>query len=88
MARPLGENQAYALRCLDERNGGTWYPGAGWVWDNTSTTVRMLDGLTRRGLAVREERKHLRTGEPYPFYRITEKGRETVREMSPGHRSP
>jgi DNA-binding PadR family transcriptional regulator len=78
--RPLGENQRYALRCLAEHNAGTWYPGAGWIWDNRSTTVRLLDSLVRRELATKEMRRYERTPGEYPFYRITEAGRAVVKE--------
>lgn len=78
MARILGDNQAYALKCLAEHNEGTWHPGAGWVWTNRSTTVRLLDSLVRRGFATRVEKINRRTREPYPFYEITQEGREEL----------
>jgi DNA-binding PadR family transcriptional regulator len=80
MARRLGENQSYALKALAEHNGGTWYPGSGWVWTNVSTTLRLLDGLVRRGLATRVEKTRMvgTRREPYPFYEITEEGRKEV----------
>lgn len=84
--RPLGENQSYALRCLAEYNGGTWYPGAGWVWSNRSTTVRLLDSLVRRGLATRVEKTDRRTRDPYPFYEITQEGRQEAAERYPALR--
>ena len=79
MSRALGENQRHALRCLAERNGGTWYPGAGWVWSNVSSTVRLLDSLVRRGLATKEMRRYERIPEDYPHYTITDKGKEEAR---------
>lgn len=81
MARPLGENQSYALRCLARHNEGTWYPGSGWVWTNVSTTVRLLDSLVRRGLATKVEKTRPvgTRREPYPFYEITDEGRKEVR---------
>jgi len=78
--RPLGENQAYALKCLSEYNDGTWYPGARWVWDNLSGTVRLLDSLVKRGLATKEIRRYTRIPEDYPFYTITEAGRAALKE--------
>jgi DNA-binding MarR family transcriptional regulator len=78
--RPMGENQEYALKALAEHNGGTWYPGAGWVWTNVSTTVRLLDSLVRRGLVEKTTRTR-RVGtrpESYPFYSITEAGRNEI----------
>lgn len=82
--RLLGENQAYALKCLAEHNEGTWYPGAGWVWNNLSSTVRLLDSLVRRGLATKTEKtRPVGSGtsarrEPYPFYEITQEGRQEL----------
>lgn len=90
--RPLGENQLAALRALAENNGGTWYPGGGWVWGNTSTTLRLLDSLVRRGMATKTEKsravgsgKYTRR-EPYPFYEITQEGRQTAAERYPALR--
>ena len=48
--RPLGKNQRLALRAMLEHGG---WPGTGWIWDNSSSTVRILDSLVRRGLVVR-----------------------------------
>lgn len=79
MARPLGDNQRHALKALAEHNGGVWYPGAGWVWANVSTTVRLLDSLVRRGLATKEIRQHRRTKNDYPYYTITDAGRQVRR---------
>lgn len=49
--RPLGENQKMALDSL--RRHGPW-PG-GWYITNTSTTVRILESLVRRGLVTKHE---------------------------------
>jgi hypothetical protein len=83
--RPLGENQTYALKSLAENNGGTWYPGAGWIWGNVSTTVRLLDSLVRRGLATRVEKtRPVGSGrQAYPFYEITQEGRQEAAEKFP-----
>lgn len=45
----LGKNQQGVLECLVE--SGKW--PAGWIWENDSTTTRLLDTLVKRGLAVR-----------------------------------
>lgn len=47
----LTETQAYIVKLFVER--GDWYPGSGWVWSNRSTTIRMLDGLVRKGVLIR-----------------------------------
>lgn len=50
----LGKNQKYALQALrSPRHGSQWYPGCGWIWDNCSTTIRLLDSLVVRGLATK-----------------------------------
>lgn len=67
--RPLGKNQALALKTLKERNNGVWTPGCGWTWNNYSTTVRLLDSLVRRGLVTKTEGTN-RAGQIYPIYRI------------------
>lgn len=94
MARPLGENQSHALRCLAEHNGGIWYPDAGWYWGNLSTTVRLLDSLVRRGLATKVEKtRTVGSGpravrEPYPFYEMTQEGRTEAARLWPSLRHP
>jgi hypothetical protein len=45
----LGNRQLSVLDCLYTHDG---WPG-GWVWGNTSETVRILDSLVKRGLAVK-----------------------------------
>lgn len=80
MARPLGDNQRHALKALEEHNGGTWYPGAGWVWSNASTTIRLLDSLVKRGLATKTLEKSRRTEYTYPKYTITDAGRQARRQ--------
>jgi hypothetical protein len=65
--RKLGDNQRITLQSLLEHRG--WSPGCGWVWNNYSGTVRLLDSLVRRGLAAK-------TGTEY---RITEAGRQRLK---------
>ncbi len=67
--RPLGDNQALALKTLKERNNGVWTPGCGWTWNNYSTTVRLLDSLVRKSLVTKTEGTN-RTGQKYPIYKI------------------
>lgn len=82
MLRPLGTNQLAVLTALAERD--CWFPGCGWHWQNTSTTVRHMEAFTKRGLATL-------TRVPYPpfissgTYRrwdITPAGREAVAHLS------
>lgn len=65
--RKLGHVQRHVLSAL---NGwGYYYPGCGWRWGNTSTTVRVLESLVRRGLVIRTEETNSRTGRPMSVYR-------------------
>lgn len=51
----LTSRQASMLRALqDKRWGGVWYAGCGMVWNNASSTHRILDGLVKKGLATVE----------------------------------
>jgi hypothetical protein len=71
--RPLGGNQKSILRSLvyDYMPGSSDrpYPGGGWVWDNHSTTVRLLESLVRRGLVMKDNCDQ---------YRLTAEGRDVV----------
>lgn len=67
----LTENQWFVMNALTRHGRFSRYDG-GWVWDNYSTTVRMLDALVKRGLVAVEQRRSDRTGETYPYYRPTE----------------
>lgn len=51
----LGRLQKELYRCLIEH--GSWYEGCGWIWDNFSTTTRILESLVKRGLAYRIDRE-------------------------------
>lgn len=64
----ITENQWFVMDALTRHRRFSRYDG-GWVWDNYSTTVRMLDALVRKGLVTAEERRNDRTGETYTYYR-------------------
>jgi hypothetical protein len=52
----LGTEQRRFLETLVEH--GSWYGGSygcGWIWTNRSGTLRLLEGLFRRGLVTKEE---------------------------------
>jgi hypothetical protein len=70
--RPLGNTQLSVLRALAQHNGGVWYAGCGWLWDNYSGTMRIMEALTKRGLATRTEQ-----GRQVRFT-ITEAGRAAL----------
>lgn len=74
--RAMTEDQKYVLRALAERNGGVWYPGCGWHWANRSTTLRILNGLVKRGYA--EVKSPARNNERIE---ITEAGRQEYKRI-------
>jgi len=49
--RPLGRNQQRVLDAL--RRYQTYHPGCGWILDNHSRTVKILDSLAARGLVTK-----------------------------------
>lgn len=72
MPRPLSENQRFLLWTMAKHHDGCWYPCCGWVWDNHSTTVRMLDSFVKRGLVAKYDDK---PGYPNGVWEITDAGR-------------
>lgn len=74
----LGKNQREVLRALVVHR--TW-PG-GWVWENTSSTTRLLDSLVKRGLVKRtdDERGRLVSYTPTEDGILEAKGRLDWRE--------
>lgn len=73
--RRLGEVQISCLKTLGDR--GDWYAGGGWAWSNYSGTLRIMEGLARRGLVEN-------VGEPARSrrerYVLTEDGRAFLAE--------
>jgi DNA-binding PadR family transcriptional regulator len=67
--RPLGSIQRHVLTSLEREP----WPG-GWIWENASTTARVLDSLVKRGLASHTDGGPYRRGR----YRITEAGKEAL----------
>lgn len=78
--RPLTDKQKSCLRTMRDRDG--WYWGCGWMWDNRSGTIAILDGLVKRGLA---EVEYLgkRTPPYEPRYKLTSAGLELADELYP-----
>lgn len=69
----LGENQKHILKGLaDGRLNGT-----GWVWQNRSTTLRLMKGLVRRGL-VSEQVTELSGDRKSYSWNLTEAGQKWV----------
>ncbi len=81
---PLGKNQRTTLKSLAYH--GSW-PG-GWVWENTSSTVRILDSLVKRGLVDMDPPRPMThqggrklkypVTRAYGTYRINDAGREAI----------
>lgn len=53
MSRELGDRQRSCLRALASHGH---YPGTGWLYDNHSGTIKILESLVRRGLVDKEDR--------------------------------
>lgn len=76
--RPLTDPQISVLRSLRTRNGGRWWAGCGWYYDNYSGTVRILDALVRKGMASMTVSQTVHTAQDpqgRKEYRITDAGR-------------
>lgn len=73
----LGTSQRACLKALSEHNNGAFYPACGWVWDNFSSTARILNSLVKRGLVSYEPVSDLRrVGRG--TWRITDEGKEAL----------
>jgi hypothetical protein len=48
----MGDDQWSILNSLCERS---WSDGAGWIWNNRSSTIKLLDSLVKRGFATCED---------------------------------
>lgn len=64
--RPLGASQEMALDCLEKRGP---FPG-GWMLENTSGTIRVLESLVRRGLVEAYQGIPLHSRHPTTCYRL------------------
>lgn len=65
MSTKLGTTQRDFLSAVNF-HVGIYRPGSGWVWNNTSTSVRLAETLVKRGLLKVD---------PTGAFRITEAGR-------------
>lgn len=50
--RKLGRVQREVLESL--KHHGSWHPRCGWLWNNPSGTLRLMNSLVRAGYAVVE----------------------------------
>ena len=71
----LGKNQMGFLKCTLDR---AYYPGCGWVWGNTSTSLRLAEGLVKRGLM--RKTNHQGTRCCWTAYSPTDAGRMALGE--------
>lgn len=77
--KDIGANQRGVLDSL--RDHGE-YPGR-WVWGNHSTTIKILDSLTRRGLVVVGTGTN-GFGRPYTKYTLSPKVLDAITQPWPG----
>ncbi len=71
----LGDNQKHILNGLASGR----LNGTGWVWQNRSTTLRLMRGLVARGLVTETEHKPSKgTGSTTYSWNLTEAGRKWV----------
>lgn len=65
----LGKNQESVLRALIKHKG--WMPGCGWVWSTRSETLRIMQSLVKKGLAIETTYKGTTAfypvGKPNPY---------------------
>ena len=71
----IGTTQQSCLESLYQRKG--WYPMCGWIWNNRSVTIRIMETLVKRGLVDKSG-----TAET-PVYTLNDKGREHLKVTSP-----
>jgi hypothetical protein len=71
-SKKLGSDQMAVLGELNAYNNGKWSPGCGWYWGTISLTVKVLEGLTRRGLVKKISDAWEHPGE----FEITQAGRD------------
>lgn len=49
----LGTTQQQVLYFLRKQNG--WHLGCGWIWDNRSGTLRIMESLHKKGVVDKSE---------------------------------
>lgn len=62
------ENQWYVLDALRRHGQYDSLGGNGWVWENHSTTLRILNAVYRKGLVMTVQGTDPRTGDPRTTY--------------------
>ncbi|MGL5386667.1 MAG: hypothetical protein ACRDCA_12565 [Serratia sp. (in: enterobacteria)] len=74
-ALKLGKNQQSCLEWLYSRKG--WFPGCGWIWNGRSGTIRIMESLVKKGVAVKSG------SAATPQYTINKKGLEHLKVTNP-----
>lgn len=75
MKGKIGKTQLNILESIDYHKG--WYPSCGWIWDNSSSTEKILNSLVRRGLVDLNEDVRRRRR-----YTLNAAGKEVLDELS------
>lgn len=78
--RALTDKQRAILGTMRDKHG--WYWGCGWMWDNRSGTIAILDGLVSRGLAEVQP-ADVRVAPYEPRYTLTPAGLALANELHP-----
>lgn len=73
--RALGKRQQSCLESFVRHAG---WPG-GWLFENSSTTIRILDSFVTRGLATRTVKPGRAPHQQHVFYKPTKAAIEMVR---------
>ena len=73
--RKLGKRQRITLWSLVKH--GSFHSGCGWIWDNYSTTVTVVESLVVRGYAEKRE-VTTASGSVLDVYRPTDAGRAVL----------
>ena len=71
----LGTDQRQALAEMATLRG-LWHSGCGWHMGGQARTVRIMEGLERRGLVVRQSEPGFYPGE----FHITDAGRAIIKD--------
>lgn len=75
--RPIGDCQRFVLGNLVTQ-GGTWYRGCGWQYENSALTIQILDRLAAAGLVTPVRLKNQRDA-----YKLTPAGRRKADQLAP-----
>lgn len=74
--RKLGNIQFSCLKDLKLHKGWDYGRGASWVWDTVYGTMRIMDTLVKRGMAVHHKDERI--------YKITNAGVDVLAKLARG----